>query len=370
MPSPVPRAELKYIFQKLFWSAEEIWITPLTPGYSGAGVFMVIPDHCLTLARPVIVKIGLKEKIQVEEKNYNEFVKWFIGSMRSTVLMASAYSDSLGGIVYSLIGNPMDGGIISFENYYNNNGIEKVEAGVKKLFNDTCMSWYQRIAIRLDDIVEVYKKELSIDLDNISDYYQDLFPVFSANHRITYPGITHNFIDPVRWISTHSLRFAVPTSSCITHGDFNKNNIIFDNGGDPWLIDFMLTKRSCALRDFIRLETTIKFEILDGNINPLSYFNFEKALAENDTPPSIFSNVTTEQDKLEKAFRTIRIIRDLAVAHVPAAANDMNQYYIGLLMQTLKFLTWDDYNNKDFILISSGLLCEKLERTGLFRIIN
>jgi hypothetical protein len=44
----------------------------------------------------------------------------------------------------------------------------------------------------------------------------------------------------------------------------------------------------------------------------------------------------------------------------------MSQYYISLLLQTLKFLTWSNINNHDFVLISSSLLCEKLERTGLF----
>jgi hypothetical protein len=161
----------------------------------------------------------------------------------------------------------------------------------------------------------------------------------------------------------------LPTPSCITHGDFNRNNIILDNGGNPWLIDFMLTGRSCALRDFIRLETTVKFEILDPNISQLAYFKFENALISNNTQVPIFSNDPDEQNKLEKAYGTIKQIRLLATARVPGAPNNTSQYYICLLVQTIKFLTWNDYNSKDFILISSSLLCDELERMGLFTII-
>ena len=46
--------------------------------------------------------------------------------------------------------------------------------------------------------------------------------------------------------------------------------------------------------------------------------------------------------------------------------NGMHQYYIGLLLQTLKFLMWDSVNNHHFVLISSSLLCKKLNDSGLF----
>ena len=194
-PRATLNAELNYIFQKLFWNFDEIWITRLTPGYSGAGVFMVTPDYGPAIARPVVVKIGLKEKIQIEEINYNDYVKWLIGGMRSTNLMASAYSNSLGGIVYSLIGNPMDRGIISFENYYNSNDIKHVGKAVERLFNSTCISWYQKIANRQDDIFRLYKRELFLDLNKVIDNYKKLFPVFYANNRVIYPGINYYFID-------------------------------------------------------------------------------------------------------------------------------------------------------------------------------
>jgi len=375
-PTKDPNEEIEKIFKKLFWNFDKIWITPLTPGYSGAGVYIVTPDLGPALARPVVAKIGLKEKIQEEEKNYNKYVKWLSG-MRSTILMASAYSDSLGGIVYSLIGNLMDGRIISFEDYYKENNIDAVEEGVEKLFTETCKYWYLRIDTELENTLEIYIKDLSLDLFKLRQIYDELFSRFIlGNKSIVYKMIatskkvsnssnTFDIINAAEWVSTYSLRTPLATRYCITHGDFNKNNIVFDNRGDPWLIDFMFTGKSCALRDFIRLETTIKFELLNSNINELSYFNFDNALINDMSNQSTnFSTNPAELEELEKAFRAIKKIRALAADRVPA---DGINYDIGLLIQTIKFLSWNKCNNKNFILISAGLLCVKLDNSGLFR---
>lgn len=126
--------DLNYIFQKIFWSFEKIGLAPLTPGFGGAGVLMITPDNQLATARCVVAKIGPINDIIEEVKNYNKYVKWFIGGMRSTNLMASAYSDPLGGIVYSLIGNPMrPGRYFSFGDYYKNKYIVSIEGCIEKL---------------------------------------------------------------------------------------------------------------------------------------------------------------------------------------------------------------------------------------------
>ena len=177
-PRKAPRDEIRDILKRLFWNFDKITVTRLNPGYSGASVYKVTPDLGIALARPVIVKIGLKEKIQEEERNYNNYVKWLSG-MRSTILLASAYSNRLGGIVYSLIGNPMSGRILSFGDYYkNNNNTTTIERGVERLFNETCEYWYLRITVESEFTLDVYKKELSLNIYKIKPTYEGLFNQF------------------------------------------------------------------------------------------------------------------------------------------------------------------------------------------------
>jgi GAF domain-containing protein len=143
--SPGIKNELINIFFKLFYNADEIWISKINPGFSGAGVVMVKPIYDLAAGKEVIVKFGGKEYIEKEEKNYNEYVKWIIGGMRSTIIMASNYSEKLGGIVYSLIGNPMRRGeFFSFESYYMSKQSKDIRSAIDNLFNETCRLWYGR----------------------------------------------------------------------------------------------------------------------------------------------------------------------------------------------------------------------------------
>jgi len=64
----------------------------------------------------------------------------------------------------------------------------------------------------------------------------------------------------------------------ITHGDLNGKNILVDENGHPWLIDFFRTGPEHVLRDFVELEADIKFNYLEsGDMEAL--YEFESSLA-------------------------------------------------------------------------------------------
>jgi GAF domain-containing protein len=360
--------EVKDLFKKLFLNADTIWISQLIPGFSGAKVVMVKPDYNTVAGREVIVKFGIKEYIEKEEKKFNEYVKWFVGGMQCTTIMASTYSENLGAIVYSLIGHSLKpNDIYSFEKYYKDKTSGDIKKAVKNLFEETCKYWYIKRGGRTGNLVEVYVDELKLDIEMLNNSYknEDRFKQFVDDGLIQYPDISYDFKNPINWLKSRKLTRALDFSFCITHGDLNKNNILLDGSGNTWLIDFMRTERSHILRDFIRLETTVKFELLRNNISNKAFFEFEKSLLIREPPDSVptFSDDNLEQEDLEKAYIIIKKIRSMAYHR----ANEPHiEYNIGLFLQTLKFLTWADVNNKHYILISASIICQALEETGLF----
>jgi hypothetical protein len=358
--------ELDYIFRKAFKDADTVWISKLAPGFSGAGVVMVKPDYNSVAGREVVLKFGIKDYIEKEEKNYNDYVKWFIGGMQCTTIMASAYSENIGGIVYSLIGHSLrPHEIYSFGKYYNDKTVCEIETAIEKLFEETCKYWYIKKTGRTGDLVELCIEELRLNFKELENSYKADFKKFYDDGLIQYEKISYSFKNPISWIASKKLERPLDLSFCITHGDFNKNNILLNDSGETWLIDFMRTGTSHILRDFIRLETTIKFELIEKNIREIPFYEFEKSLLETENLKDVptFSDRKDEQDKLEKAFRVIQKIRSLAY---PRANDAKIEYNIGLFLQTLKFLTWPEVNKKDFVLISASMICKKLEDTGLF----
>lgn len=349
------------IFQRLFWNATTIWGIGMDPGFSGSGVAMIRPYYNDLGGKWVIAKLGDKSAIELEEKNYNDYVKWFIGGIRSTNLMASAYSNGLGGIVYSLIGNPIDPArFFNFGKYYREKTIEDIESAITKLFEDTCGLWYKGMKSHTArSIDEIYECELPTKdrLDGILDKY---FRNRIVDDMINFNGLYKSLPNPVSWIFKNIPKDPLDIMFCITHGDLNENNIILDNAGNSWLIDFYRTKESYAMRDFVRLEATIKFELLNKNMPPEIYLELEEMLINDES-----DQIGRASSDIKKAFMAIKKIR--RIARKTLGPNfDINQYYMGLLAQTMKFLVFEKVNNRDIILMSASMICCKLQKTCRF----
>ena len=96
--------ELSEVFKKIFYSADEIAISPLySGGYSGTRVVLVEPRGSgYERGAPTIVKFGGRNEIQVERRNYENHVAPFL-QFRCTTSQEAVYTQILGGITYSII---------------------------------------------------------------------------------------------------------------------------------------------------------------------------------------------------------------------------------------------------------------------------
>jgi hypothetical protein len=129
------------------------------------------------------------------------------------------------------------------------------------------------------------------------------------------------------------------------------------------MIDFNRTGEGHIFRDFVELETVIKFQLFDET-NLSFLYEFEKNLLS----PVKFSE-SLDRSKFElsqdaiKAFDPIECIRKHA-GRVIQPSDEMQDFYVGLFYQTVNLIRY--YNllhlkqRKNYILLSAALLCEKL----------
>jgi hypothetical protein len=125
----------------------------------------------------------------------------------------------------------------------------------------------------------------------------------------------------------------------VTHGDLNGRNIlVYDN--KAWLVDFYQTGPGHIFRDFVKLESYIKFHLMETeNLEALSLF--EDAL--NDPEPSPDNTafaIRGNPDDLIKAYRIILRLRHWACvkAMETSWSRIREEYYAGLFYQTLAVL--------------------------------
>lgn len=364
-PIEQSKAELIDILNRLFFDKSHITISPLGEGHSGSSLIEVEP-YCNERGRlqPVIVKLGPREEIHRESNHYDQYVHGFIGGGRHTNKERVCYTLHFGGIIYSLLG--VTGKYITFSEYFCKTNTENVTAIIKNLFNETCRPWYEnRSPKRIRDLQAFYQDQLGFTSENLEQSLQDWFGKWVGQEKIKFSNLDGIFDNPV-YCTYASSSYPLPVFVAATHGDLNGNNVLIDANDFTWLIDFYRTSKGHILRDFIELETTVKFELI--NVSDIkAIYEMETALLK----PSHFEELlefsnSSHNDELAKAFSVIKTLRSLAHDQI-RPSNDMREYYVGLFYQTLNLLRYYWIMRKRpkarrrYILLSASMLCKRLK---------
>ena len=122
----------------------------------------------------------------------------------------------------------------------------------------------------------------------------------------------------------------------LVHGDLHLRNILVDEAGHGWLIDFALVKERHNLYDFIKLETYIRQMVLsrpEYDFSFAEYLQFEAALLDE--------AVAVPADRmLRKAFEVIRTVRVMAARYVKG--NFGEEYWPALFLYNLAMVKYVD----------------------------
>ena len=358
--------ELTDLLKRLFSEWTQIYITPLSSGNSQSCILKVEPFCDIRgQAHPVIVKIDNRNNVRQENSNYNQFIRGFVGGGRHTTIEKVNYTLHLGGTIYSLLG--LSGDYNSFLDYYNNVGSNRLCKTIKNLFKDTCKHWYEsRGPLQKRNLYDIYKEQLGFNHENLKRAVHFCFGKLAEEENIFFADLNKSYPNPIYWIMSHERTFMIEIFTSVTHGDMNCNNIFVDTNSDTWLIDFAKTGKGHILRDFIELETTIKFELLTVPELKLLH-NFESSIIS----PKKFTNKIginehTNNEEVKKAIQLIKCLR-VAALDVIRPHDDMYEYYIGLFFHTINLLRYHwilqkkPKARKYHILLSAAMLCEKLQ---------
>jgi hypothetical protein len=356
--------ELTALLQRLFYDRDQIDVRKVSSGFGPAGVIKVTAYSNISgNDNTVIVKYGDQKQIQREFGNWATYVKRSSGR-HATIVLEHRCTPLLGAVVYSFAGSNPVYQIIDFAGFYQYNESDKIKEVIDKLVNVTCVNWYRnRGNGKSFSLTEDYIATLGLRDEVLLAALQTHYPRHVAQNVLIFPEIAGVTLpNPV--YATHGKlvgkKHDEPTFRCWTHGDLNEHNILIDHG-QVWLIDFYKTGEGHILRDFVKLETSVKLNLLSsGGLN--ERYQFEKALLSmNEFDDVDHLSYDAPDQAFVKAFEVCRKLRQVARDQV-RPNSDFSEYEIGLLYNNLNALRFEPFDplSRSHALMTAGMLCEKL----------
>lgn len=357
--------ELEDLLCRLFSKAESLLLNPLPTGKSGSGVLLAQPFYSEGGgARNVVVKFGGVDEMTREYQRFTDYVGPYVS--RSSEVKSRNRTQRLGGIQYSLVGDTR-GRLDSFEGFYRAAPITQIRSALDRLFLDTCGAWYENPGkLKPLDLTDHYFRWLGMNAENLAKGLEALKSV-QGSDRFYFQALSASSRRPMpNPLSVFPAKAVVHTTyETITHGDLNPHNVLVDEGGSSWLIDFQTTGPGHVLRDLVELDVATRVQLLDPDEASLDErLALEDALSRYSDPAELqrtapgFSNA-----EVEKAFAMSLHLRTLAARILSRHSSvDLSEYQVGTLfcaLNLVRFLSLPTVQ-REHALLSASLLTERL----------
>ena len=358
--------EFDDLLTRVFASAGSIIVTAIERGRSGSGVALVEPffdDR--GSGQPVVLKFGDVKDIQMEKENYRTYVLEALRGGRHTALVYEGQTALLGAIGYSLLEAQE---FESFTTFYRRASTEEVAKSIDDLFLVTCNSWYANMSPpRGRDLAADYRERLGCTLENLTDALTKLKNVHGGEH-LTFSSMNEpaTVKNPLRVAFKGTI--ASGTHECVTHGDLNDGNIMVDQTGATWLIDFRQTEKGHVLRDFALLDVCIRCSLCgpdDATLDErLALERAVLAARKIDSAGAVVGHLDSSNPATQKAFAASLHIRSLAAKQVHHHASaDMRDYFIASFfyeLNLIRFVYRLSTVQREHALLAAGLTAEHL----------
>jgi CheY-like chemotaxis protein len=352
------------LFGKLFSDARSVYLAPLRPGLTGAAVLRAQPTWNHGLGPSYVAKVNRRDKIAIEEMNYQSHVARYMSSNRVTQANV-ARTRHLGALLFSFA-ETVEAPLQEFDDFYEANSPECIAVALDDLFRKTCRYWYDRRERCYADLVGLYYQSLNLTQATLVERIQEVLPEFDPqSSTIRLDQLLQNLVNPIAWLARHGTQAIRPVYHAITHGDLTGRNILVDEAGQCWLIDFYRTYPSHILRDFLILETDIKYRLMpDPGIE--AFHKLETALLARDQLTDVLPVDLDWPPQVQKAASVLHTLQ--SIAHDFALGTNSNarvcreEYLIGLLIATLNVvrLRHIEPERKLQALLSASLICAEL----------
>jgi len=349
----------KKLIKTMFPDFQTIFlVNEFTSGFSQTRVIKVKPkDKNGEFQIPQTIKIGPSNQIQDEISNYNSFVCNYLNKGDHAEITSHKSSNDLGSICYHFVGREFYH-LISLGEYYERHTISEIMDLLSQLYNETLFNWYKNRKLDEINLYNEYVKPL-IDNEKIYDFEKEMQN--NGDDKIFIKELNKYYISPLTLLNKLDHNLWKQTYISTIHGDLNSNNIQIEDKNKIWLIDFYSTKKNHLIRDFTKLETVIKFELMKKT-DLHSFLNLENILINNLKLENELLIDTMFDADLKNAFSCIKIIRENLTKLYDIKSNYLQEYLISLLYYTLKTLTWDnvDHTDKKYAFYSASLIADKI----------
>lgn len=287
---------------------------------------------------------------------------------------------NLTGVVYEFLSSDQKHPIRSFADFYLDNAeASDIELSLRNLL-DFWLPVYERRTQQPKTIFRAYDDAWGGKLSRRLLEFKD-------SALIVYPGLIAalRLPNPFSWLANEiALREngeyqdgGLPdTQIAICHGDLHSENIFTDTRQDVWLIDYERTGEGPLLQDFTEFENDVLTSLLSLRADEVPLFT--RLVCRVIEPVDLtFPKGQSEFEahgEASRAYKTIRVWRDLAISVLGASGGDKKQYYYGLLFNALFRLTLllREQGEAAFAsstklaqgtrcLILAGILCDRLD---------
>lgn len=365
-PSPKLLApQVRDLFGKLFVDARSLFVSKLKPGLTGAAVVRIQPTWNGGLGRSYVAKVGRKDKVETEQRHYEANVKHFLTA--NAVTQADVhYSRHLGTLLYTFA-EEQGVALKEFDEFYNRSEATQIIASLRELFEQTYRYWFANPERMLADVRLLYYEAFQLDRKKLIGRIQIVLPELDPEAEFIQltPG-KEKVLNPIAWLEIHRDECFMLVHKCITHGDLTGRNIMVDESGKCWLIDFYRTFKSHILRDFVILETDVKYRLMPL-LSLTDFLHWEEALLEADRqgqPPILSPSFSKDARKAADIIFTLRQMAHKYATNYNTKENEARkEYLLSQLMGTLNVvrLRHISENRKLQAMHSAVMLCEELE---------
>lgn len=365
------KAEDEEVLRRLFTNSTEINVSLIALGTRGTIVYRVTSRGLDGKWRVALAtKITWQDQINIEVENYRKWVEGRIqGERYAHLIDHPVYTRKRGGMIMRFLNAELDG-LQTLHEFYQSQNTDAVVQVINNLFDNTLAFWQEDKAREVLLLFQAYVHYFDVDNWQLDKYMSRYLKEFAGQAKIRFDEVDLKFPNPItlfQKLLKSPYDFEIRTYKSTVHGDLHSTNIMVDKYMNCWLLDFTRTGPAHILRDFVELETSIKFSAFA--YKPLADLcKFELALESQNSLIEDIPDICDSDPELHKALATIKLIRQKAsIAMLPG--KDIREYYIGLLFHTitnLRFLSKQtDPTKRKIILYSSWLILKKLQQLGI-----